>query len=88
MQAPGAVAAVLADAAPMADLARRWHAIDRLVVAGRGPAYPAALETALKVTEVTGILAEGISTADLRHGPTATVYPGDRSLTCLAGSQR
>ena len=85
MEAPGAVAAILADAAPMADLARRWHAIDRLVVTGRGLAYPAALETALKVTEVTGILAEGISTADLRHGPIATVYGGAPVLLVDAG---
>jgi glutamine---fructose-6-phosphate transaminase (isomerizing) len=46
------------------------------VVAGRGLAYAAALETALKVKETTGILAEGISTADLLHGPIAAVYAG------------
>ena len=74
--APSAVAAVLADPGPMTGLAQRWQDTDRLVVAGRGLAYPAALETALKVKEVTGILAEGISTADLRHGPIAAVYAG------------
>jgi glutamine---fructose-6-phosphate transaminase (isomerizing) len=73
---PGAVAAVLADPGPPRELAGRWQGIDRLVVAGRGLAYAAALETALKVKETTGILAEGISTADLRHGPIATVYAG------------
>ena len=46
------------------------------MVAGRGLAYAAALETALKVKETTGILAEGISTADLLHGPIAAVYAG------------
>ena len=55
----GAVAAVLADPAPARRLAGRWQGIDRLVVAGRGLAYAAALETALKVKETTGILAEG-----------------------------
>jgi glutamine---fructose-6-phosphate transaminase (isomerizing) len=73
---PGAVAAVLADPGPGRRLAGRWHGIDRLVVAGRGLAYAAALETALKVKETTGILAEGISTADLLHGPIAAVYAG------------
>jgi glucosamine--fructose-6-phosphate aminotransferase (isomerizing) len=73
---PGAVAAVLADPGPPRELAGRWQGIDRLVVAGRGLAYAAALETALKVKETTGILAEGISTADLLHGPIATVYAG------------
>jgi glutamine---fructose-6-phosphate transaminase (isomerizing) len=73
---PGAVAAVLADPGPARWLADRWQRLDRLVVAGRGLAYAAALETALKVKETTGILAEGISTADLLHGPIAAVYAG------------
>jgi glucosamine--fructose-6-phosphate aminotransferase (isomerizing) len=73
---PGAVADVLADGEPARRLADRWRRLDRLVVAGRGLAYAAALETALKVKETTGILAEGISTADLLHGPIAAVYAG------------
>jgi len=73
---PGAVAGVLGDPAPVERLADRWRGLDRLVVAGRGLAYAAALETALKVKETTGILAEGISTADLLHGPIAAVYAG------------
>jgi glutamine---fructose-6-phosphate transaminase (isomerizing) len=73
---PAAVAAVLGDPLPARGLAGRWRGIDRLVVAGRGLAYAAALETALKVKETTGILAEGISTADLLHGPIAAVYAG------------
>ncbi len=73
---PGAVAAVLSDPGPVRQLAGRWRGLDRLVVTGRGLAYAAALETALKVKETTGILAEGISTADLLHGPVAAVYAG------------
>jgi len=73
---PEAVSAVLANPAPPRWLAGHWQRLDRLVVAGRGLAYAAALETALKVKETTGILAEGISTADLLHGPIATVYAG------------
>ena len=57
-------------------VAARWADARRLVVTGRGLAYAAALETALKVKETTGILAEGISTADLLHGPIAAVYAG------------
>jgi len=73
---PSAVATVLGDPGPVRRLAGRWRDLDRLVVAGRGLAYAAALETALKVKETTGILAEGISTADLLHGPIAAVYAG------------
>ena len=82
---PGAVAAVLDDPGPVRQLADRWRDLDRLVVAGRGLAYAAALETALKVKETTGILAEGISTADLLHGPIAAVYAGAPVLLVEGG---
>jgi glucosamine--fructose-6-phosphate aminotransferase (isomerizing) len=82
---PAAVRAVLAHPAPVAALAARWAWLDRLVVAGRGLGYAAALETALKVKETTGILAEGISAADLRHGPIAAVYAGAPVLLTDAG---
>ena len=45
----------------------------------------AALETALKVKETTGILAEGISPADLLHGPIAAVYAAAAVLPSRAG---
>jgi glucosamine--fructose-6-phosphate aminotransferase (isomerizing) len=82
---PDAVAAVLDDPGPARQLAARWQGLDRLVVAGRGLAYAAALETALKIKETTGILAEGISTADLLHGPIATVYAGAPVLLIEGG---
>lgn len=82
---PDAIAAILADDGPMAALAKRWATNDRLVVAGRGLAYAAALEIALKVKETTGILAEGMSTADLRHGPIATAFAGAPVLLADAG---
>ncbi len=52
---------------------------------GRGLAYAAALETALKVKETTGILAAGISVADLRHGPIAAAYAGAPVLLVAGG---
>ena len=82
---PAAVDATLGDPGPARELAGRWCAIDRLVVAGRGLGYAAALETALKVAETTGILAEGMSAADLYHGPIAAVYAGAPVLLVNAG---
>ena len=82
---PAAVAATLDDPGPARELARRWHGIDRLVVAGRGLGYAAALETALKVAETTGILAVGMSAADLYHGPIAAVYAGAPVLLVNGG---
>jgi glutamine---fructose-6-phosphate transaminase (isomerizing) len=82
---PAAVEAILGDPGPARELAGRWRAIDRLVVAGRGLGYAAALETALKVAETTGILARGMSAADLYHGPIAAVYAGAPVLLVNAG---
>jgi glutamine---fructose-6-phosphate transaminase (isomerizing) len=82
---PAAVTGILRDPGPAEELARRWDGIDRLVIAGRGLAYAAALEIALKVKETTGILAEGMSTADLRHGPIATAFAGAPVLLVDAG---
>src|SRR5262249_31886534 len=82
---PAAADATPGDPGPARELAGRWCAIDRLVVAGRGLGYAAALETALKVAETTGILAEGMSAADLYHGPIAAVYAGAPVLLVSAG---
>jgi glucosamine--fructose-6-phosphate aminotransferase (isomerizing) len=73
---PGAVAAVLSDDGPPAALAEAWVGYERLLVTARGLAYAAALETALKVKETARIFAEGMSIADLLHGPIATVGAG------------
>lgn len=73
---PDKVSEVLADALPPAQLAQRWAGANRLFVVSRGLLYGAALEAALKIKEVTGILAEGFSAADLRHGPVAAVNAG------------
>ena len=43
----------------------------RLLTTARGLLYAAALEAALKLKETTGVHAEALSAADLRHGPIA-----------------
>jgi glutamine---fructose-6-phosphate transaminase (isomerizing) len=82
---PTAVSTVLADAQPMRLLGERWAGADRLFVVGRGVLYAAALETALKIKETTAVLAEGLSTADLLHGPVAAVGPGTPVLVLDGG---
>jgi glutamine---fructose-6-phosphate transaminase (isomerizing) len=47
---------------------RARHA-DSLYVLGRGPSYPIAAETALKLKETCAIHAEAYSTAEVMHGP-------------------
>lgn len=73
---PGDVAAILADDEPAGTLVARWVTSDRLLVAARGLLLAAALEAALKVRETARLFAQGISTADLLHGPIASVDAG------------
>lgn len=70
---PGVVARTVADDQACAALAARWSGRDRLQVVGRGVGLGAVLETALKVRETTGVFAQGLSSADLAHGPVAAL---------------
>ena len=49
---------------------------ERLAVVGRGVAYGTAFEAALKLSELTGVIAAPWSSADFLHGPIAIVEPG------------
>src|SRR4051794_25888834 len=49
---------------------------ERLAVVGRGVAYGTAFEAALKLSELTGVIAAPWSSADFMHGPIAIVEPG------------
>jgi glucosamine--fructose-6-phosphate aminotransferase (isomerizing) len=44
-----------------------------LIAVGRGFQYSVALEAALKLKETALLLAEGLSSADFRHGPIAVM---------------
>jgi glucosamine--fructose-6-phosphate aminotransferase (isomerizing) len=54
---------------------------EHLFVIGRGPSYPLALETALKVKEVSYIHAEGFAGGELKHGVIALVEKGTPCVT-------
>ena len=54
----------------------RFRYMERCVLIGRGYNYATALETALKLKELTYVVAEPYSSADFRHGPIAMVEPG------------
>lgn len=47
-----------------------------LVCVARGYLYPVALEAALKLKETTFVMADGYSSADLRHGPVVVAVRG------------
>lgn len=47
-----------------------------LTVVGRGVNYGTAFEVALKIRELSGLVTEAYSPADLMHGPIAAIRPG------------
>src|SRR5262245_28651255 len=69
----------------IAGLADRIQAREHLFAIGRGPSYPLALETALKVKEVSYVHAEGFAGGELKHGVIALVEDG---TPCLALAPR
>ncbi len=57
-------------------LAVRYHGARDVLFIGRHTGYPAALEGALKLKEISYIHAEGHPGGELKHGPIALVEPG------------
>jgi glucosamine--fructose-6-phosphate aminotransferase (isomerizing) len=66
---PDAAARTLDAAASTAALARRYVNSRGFMFVGRGYSYPAALEGALKLKEISYIHAEGYAAGELKHGP-------------------
>src|SRR6266536_49273 len=57
-------------------LAERYAGAPDVLFIGRHTGYPAALEGALKLKEISYIPAEGYPAGELKHGPSALVEPG------------
>src|SRR3989338_4060285 len=57
-------------------LAIKIHKVRHIYVLGRGLSYPVALESALKIKEVSYIHAEGLAGGELKHGPIALIETG------------
>jgi glucosamine--fructose-6-phosphate aminotransferase (isomerizing) len=82
---PDRVAEALAPEARAATetAAQRYRFVERLVVTGRGYAYPTAREAALKLMETSYLSAHAFSAADLLHGPLAMIDE-DRPVIAVA----
>jgi glucosamine--fructose-6-phosphate aminotransferase (isomerizing) len=66
---PDAAAKALEYAAGSKELARRYVNSRGFMFVGRGYTYPAALEGALKLKEVSYVHAEGYAAGEMKHGP-------------------
>ncbi len=73
---PDYVSAVTARSAETIAAAERYRYMNLCVVLSRGFNYATAFETALKLKEMTYIVAEPYSTSDFKHGPVAMVDDG------------
>lgn len=66
---PDLVRSVLDQAPMIQKIAQRYAEVENFFYIGRGCLYPAALEGALKLKEISYIHAEGYHAAELKHGP-------------------
>ena len=83
---PDEIEAMLARPPDTGPLVGELAADQGVVVSGRGLAYAAALELALKLKEACYLHAMGLSYADLLHGPIAVVDGQTPAILLAAGS--
>jgi glucosamine--fructose-6-phosphate aminotransferase (isomerizing) len=70
---PGQVQQILDRAAEVEELAEEFKRAANFLYLGRGYNFPAALEGALKLKEISYIHAEGYPAAEMKHGPIALI---------------
>jgi len=75
-QVPGAIKSTLRLDPEIAQSVERYRYMDRCIIIGRGYNYATSFELALKLKELTYIMATAYSSADFRHGPIATIESG------------
>jgi glutamine---fructose-6-phosphate transaminase (isomerizing) len=77
---PAVIRRMLVGEAAARRVAERLDVAHHLLVAARGPLLAAACETALKVREAAGVVAEAISAEELRHGWLGGLHRGGALL--------
>jgi glucosamine--fructose-6-phosphate aminotransferase (isomerizing) len=70
---PAKVEQILADTSAIQQLAEGYYNSSNALYLGRGYNFPAALEGALKLKEISYIHAEGYPAAEMKHGPIALI---------------
>jgi glucosamine--fructose-6-phosphate aminotransferase (isomerizing) len=89
LDAVGAVKKVLAPTSlrKIGNLVLKIMDRKHIYVIGRGLSFPASLETALKIKEVSYIHAEGLAAGELKHGPLALVEKGTPCIAFLPNDE-
>ncbi len=68
-------------------LAKRLKNTRHIYIVGRGLSYPASLETAMKLKEISYIHAEGMAAGELKHGPLALVEKGTPCIVFIPNDE-
>ncbi|HJV05670.1 MAG TPA: glutamine--fructose-6-phosphate transaminase (isomerizing) [Actinomycetota bacterium] len=76
LELPGQVRRALQLDGQVREIAERYAGVRDALFIGRHTGYPAALEGALKLKEISYIHAEGYPAGELKHGPIALIEPG------------
>jgi glutamine---fructose-6-phosphate transaminase (isomerizing) len=84
---PEQAAALLAKKEAIAAVAHKYARCSNFLFVGRLYEYPAALEGALKLKEISYIHAEGVQAAEMKHGPIALIEPDVPTVVLAAQSE-
>ena len=76
-----------ASVANIQKLAKLLKNKEHIYVIGRGMSYPASLETALKIKEISYIHAEGFAAGELKHGVIALIEKGTPCIAFLPNDE-
>jgi glutamine---fructose-6-phosphate transaminase (isomerizing) len=82
---PAQAARAIEMAAPTEEMAERYAAAAGFMYIGRSFGYPAALEGALKIKEISYLHAEGYAAGELKHGPISLL---DKEVPLVAVATR
>ncbi|EKD48301.1 MAG: hypothetical protein ACD_65C00023G0001 [uncultured bacterium] len=66
------------------ELAEKIKDVESMYIIGKDVNYPMALESAIKLQEVSYIHAEGFAGGELKHGPIALISEGTPCITIVA----
>jgi len=69
------------------DIAKKIQHHESMYVIGKGVNYPMALESAIKLQEVSYIHAEGFAGGELKHGPIALISEGTPCIVLVANDE-
>lgn len=69
------------------DIAKKIHKHDNMYIIGKSWNYPMALESAIKIQEVSYVHAEGFAAGELKHGPIALIEKGTPCIALLGNDE-